>query len=110
MNVSYVSLTFSPDRAARRKRSVSRVRLYGSVNSSPFHRSTITSLEVPMPSAKRPGAAWASEPTHWANVAGPRVYTGTMALPRRNDGAHTDARARGVKASAPLASEDHTSV
>ena len=33
-----------------------------------------------------------------------------MALPRRRVGAQTDARASGVKPSAPLASEDHTSV
>ncbi len=33
-----------------------------------------------------------------------------MALPRRRDGAHTEARASGVKASAPLASLDQTSV
>ena len=33
-----------------------------------------------------------------------------MAVPSRRDGAHTDASASGVKASAPLASADHTSV
>ena len=41
---------------------------------------------------------------------GPRVNAGTMAVPRRSDGAHTEASASGVKASAPLASADHTSV
>ena len=33
-----------------------------------------------------------------------------MAQPSRSDGAHTDASASGVKASAPSASDDHTSV
>ena len=42
--------------------------------------------------------------------AGPRVKAGTIAVPRRSDGAHTDASASGVKASAPFASADHTSV
>jgi hypothetical protein len=76
----------------------------------PFHPSTITFDEVPIPSANRPGAAWASDPTLWARHAGPRVKAGTMAVPRRSDGAHTDASVRGVKASAPLASDDQTSV
>ena len=42
--------------------------------------------------------------------AGPRVKAGTMAHPRRSDGAHTDVSASGVKPSAPLDSADHTSV
>ena len=33
-----------------------------------------------------------------------------MAVPNRRLGAHTDARARGVNASAPFASDDQTSV
>ena len=33
-----------------------------------------------------------------------------MAVPRRSDGAHTEARANGVKASVPAVSIDHTSV
>ena len=57
-----------------------------------------------------PGAAWASEPTLWARQPGPRVKAGTMAVPRRSVGAHTDARVSGVNASAPSASADHTSV
>jgi hypothetical protein len=76
----------------------------------PFQPSTMTLDEVPTPSANRPGAAWASDPTLWARQAGPRVKAGTMAVPSRSDGAHTEARASGVKASAPLASDDHTSV
>ena len=76
----------------------------------PFQRSTITSLDVPRPSTKRPSAAWAIEPTLWARQAGPRVKVGTMAVPSRRLGAHTEARVRGVKASAPLASDDQTSV
>ena len=76
----------------------------------PFHPSTITFDEVPRPKANRPGAAWASEPTLWARHAGPRVNAGTIAVPRRSDGAHTEASASGVNASAPFASDDHTSV
>ena len=75
-----------------------------------FHRSTITFDDVPMPNANRPGAASASEATHWARVAGPRVNAGTMAEPSRSVGAHTEASASGVNPSAPLASLDHTSV
>ena len=89
---------------------MSRVFLYGSLNSMPFHRSTMTSLDVPRPSTKRPSAAWASEPTLWARQPGPRVKVGTMAVPSRSVGAHTEASVSGVKASAPLASDDHTSV
>jgi hypothetical protein len=66
--------------------------------------------DVPTPSASRPGAAWASDPTLCARHAGPRVKAGTMAVPSRSVGAHTEASASGVKASAPLASDDHTSV
>ena len=52
----------------------------------PFQPSTITFDDVPMPNAKRPGAASASEATDWAMHAGPRVNAGTMAVPRRSDG------------------------
>ena len=34
---------------------------------------TMTFDDEPMPMAKRPGAAWAREPTDWAKHAGPRV-------------------------------------
>ena len=76
----------------------------------PFQPSTITFDDVPIPKANRPGAASAREATDWAMQAGPRVNAGTIAVPRRSDGAHTEARARGVKASAPLDSADQTSV
>ena len=52
---------------------MSRTFLYGSSNGMPFHRSTITFDDVPMPRANRPGAASASEATHCASEAGPRV-------------------------------------
>src|SRR6476646_7017399 len=76
----------------------------------PFQRSTITFEEVPIPNATRPGAASASEATHCASVAGPRVKDGTMADPSRSEGAHVDASVNGVKPSAPFASLDQTSV
>ena len=57
-----------------------------------------------------PGAASASEATHWARQAGARVYAGTIAVPRRSRGSHAAARASGVNASALSASADHTSV
>ena len=79
--VSYVADTFSPDSASRRKRTTSRTFLYGSTNGMPFHRSTMTLLDEPMPMAKRPGAASASEATHWARQAGARVNAGTIAVP-----------------------------
>ena len=65
--------TFSPASAARRKAMVSRTRLYGSVNGTPFHLDTITSEEVPSPKVKCPGAASARAATLWASSAGPRV-------------------------------------
>ena len=89
---------------------MSRVRLYGSTNGTPFQRSTITFDDVPMPKANRPGAASARLATHWAMQAGARVNAGTMAVPRRRRGSQAAARASGVKASAPSASADHTSV
>ena len=89
---------------------MSRTFWYGCSNGMPFQRSTMTFDDVPMPNATRPGAASASDATHCASVAGPRVKAGTMAEPRRRLGAHTDASASGVKPSAPLASLDHTSV
>ena len=49
---------------------MSRTLRYGSTNGTPFHRSTMTLLEVPMPMATRPGAASASDATHWAKHAG----------------------------------------
>ena len=98
-NVSYSSVTFSPESAARRNRIVSRTRWYGFSNERPFQRSTITSDEVPMPSANRPGAAWHALATVDASVWAPRVYTGTIAVPKRSECAHCDAATIGVNAS-----------
>ena len=89
---------------------MSRTRWYGLSNVMPFHRSTITSDDVPMPSAKRPGAAWHALATVDASVCAPRVYTGTIAVPNRNDGAHCAAATSGVNASYPPDSADHRSV
>ena len=52
---------------------MSRTLRYGSTNGTPFHRSTMMLLDVPMPMATRPGAASASDATHWAKHAGVRV-------------------------------------
>ena len=76
----------------------------------PFHWPTITFDEVPRPSTKRPGAASAIVAAVWARSAGPRVYAGMMAVPRRIAGAHCDAKASGVNPSLPFASADHRSV
>ena len=73
MNVSKSSVTFSPVKAMRRKRSVSRMRRYWFSKAIPFQLATITSEEAPSPQAKRPGAASAMEATLWARSAGPRV-------------------------------------
>ena len=89
---------------------MSRTRLYGSTNGTPFHRSTITFELDPMPNAKRPGAASASVATLCAMSAGDRVNAGTIAVPRRSRGSHAAASASGVNASAPSASADQTSV
>src|SRR6478735_9917760 len=110
VNVSYSAVTFSPASAARRKRTVSRTCWYGCSNGMPFHRSTMTLLDEPPPRTARPGAMSASVAIDCARSAGPRVYTGTIAWPRRRLGAHTAARVSGVNASVPLVSADHTSV
>ena len=89
---------------------MSRTLLYGSTKGTPFQRSTITFELEPMPKANRPGAASASDATLWAIRAGDRVNAGTMAVPRRSRGSHAAASASGVNASAPSASDDHTSV
>ncbi len=110
MNVSYDRLTFPPANASRRNRTTSRTRSYGFSNAIPFHRATMTSDDVPIPIATRPGAASANAAALWAIVAAPRVNAGTIAVPRRSVGAQALASARGVNASAPPASADHTSV
>jgi hypothetical protein len=58
---------------------MSRTFLYGSTKGTPFHFSTMTLLDEPMPMANRPGAASASDATHCANAAGERVKAGTIA-------------------------------
>src|SRR5256885_9068082 len=75
-----------------------------------FQFSTITFEDVPIPSAKRPGAAWTMLATVSASVAAPRVYAGTIAVPSRSDGVHAAASASGVKASAPPDSADQRSL
>jgi len=84
--------------------------LYGSTKGTPFQRSTITLLLLPMPIANRPGAASASDATLCAKQAGERVYAGMIAVPRRSRGSQAAARASGVKPSAPSLSADQMSV
>ena len=86
------------------------MRWNGCSNGMPFQSPTITGDDAPSPSTKRPGAAAASVAADIASRAGPRVYTGTIAVPRRSVGSHADASASGVKASAPLVSADQMSV
>jgi len=52
---------------------MSRTFLYGSVNGTPFQRSTMTLLDDPIPIANRPGAASAIDATDCAKQAGARV-------------------------------------
>ncbi len=72
-NVSKSSVTFSPLKARRRKRRVSRTRRYWFSKARPFQSATITFDEAPSPQKKRPGAASAMEARLWARRAGPRV-------------------------------------
>jgi hypothetical protein len=75
-----------------------------------FHRSTITSDDEPTPRANRPGASSAMVAACMASRPGPRVYTGTTAVPSWSFGAHAAASASGVNPSAPLDSPVHTSL
>ena len=104
------SVIFSPLKARRRKRTVSRTRWYWRSKASPFQFATMTSEEAPSPHATRPGAASAKAARLWASNAGPRVYTGVIATPRLKEGSHAAARVKGVKPSAPSTSADHRSV
>jgi hypothetical protein len=52
---------------------VSRMRVSGRRNGTPPQRSTIVSLDAPMPSTKRPGASWATDPAPAAITDGLRV-------------------------------------
>ncbi len=73
LNVSKSSVTLSPLKARRRKRSVSRMRRYWFSKARPFQSATMTWEEAPSPQKKRPGAASAMEARLWAKSAGPRV-------------------------------------
>ena len=72
-NVSYSFVIFSPLNASCIKRTTSRTFLYGSTNGTPFHFSTITLLDEPIPIANRPGAASASAATLCAMTGAVRV-------------------------------------
>ena len=63
--------------------------------------------ETNLQGLRRAGALLA---TLMAMTPGPRVNAGTIAVPRRAAGAHCEARASGVNASEPPASDDHRSV
>ncbi len=76
----------------------------------PFQLPTMTGLDAPRPRTNRPGAAAASAAADIAISAGPRVKTGTIAVPRRNVGSQAAASARGVNASVPFVSADQRSV
>ena len=89
---------------------MSRTRWYGRSYERPFHRSTMTSDDAPSPTANRPGAASARPATVCASNAGPRVYTGAMAIPSCSAGVHAAASASGVNPSTPSDSADHASV
>ncbi len=110
VNVSKSSLTRSPAKARRRKRTVSRMRASGRSKWSPFHCSTMTGDETPSPRTNRPDASSASDAAVMASVAAPRVKTGTIAVPSLARGARTDATASGENASALAASLDQRSV
>ena len=66
-------LVRSPASMARSTCVVSRMRVSGRRNGTPPHRSTIVSLEAPMPSTNRPGASCATEPAPAAMTEGLRV-------------------------------------
>ena len=70
----------------------------------------MTSEEVPIPRANRPGARSARVAACIASSPGPLVYTGTTAVPRFSAGAHAAARASGVNPSAAFASPVQASV
>ena len=89
---------------------MSRTFWYGCSNGMPFHPSTMTFDDDPIPSTNRPGAASASVAAHWAMHAGARVYAGRIAVPSRSRGSQTEANASGVKPSLPSDSAVQTSV
>ncbi len=61
-----------------------------------------------MPRQKRPGATSATPAAHIASVAGPRVNTLAIAVPRRIE-VTAPTTASGAKQSTPSASSDHAS-
>ncbi len=79
---------------------MSRTRLNGSSNGTPFHRSTITSELVPMPKDARPGAAAASDA---ARLRHQRRRAGEGGQDRRarhaSDGSQAEASTSGVRPS-----------
>ncbi len=95
--------TRSPVSALRRTCAISRTRAAGRANVPPFHASTIGCEPAPMPRQKRPGARSAMEAADIASVAGPRVKTLAMAVPRRSVVA-VATTASGAKQSRPSAS------
>ena len=106
-NVSYFWVDLLPRQRGPQEAHHVAHRLYGSTNGTPFHRSTITFDDVPMPKANRPGAA-TQRRDGLRHHAGARVNAGTIAVPRRNAGAHCDARSNGVNVSPASDSADHT--
>ena len=76
----------------------------------PFQSATIVSEDAPIPRRKRPGAAAAIVAADCAISAGPRVKTGTIAVPSDSEGCQSEASASGVNASLPATSELQTSV
>ena len=88
---------------------MSRTRLSGRSNGTPFQRSTITSDDEPSPSTKRPPDASASAAACWASTAGPRVNAETTPVPSRIRSVQAAASASGVKPSGPFVSPVHRS-
>lgn len=89
---------------------MSRDRANGASNGAAFQFETITGDDAPMPSTNRPGASSATVAACIASRPGPRVYTGTIAVPSRSCGAHCEASTSGVNASVPAVSAVHASV
>lgn len=103
-------LARSPARVACRKSSVSARRVYGFSKGILFQRSTMMSLEVPMPSTKRPGASSASCAALVAIRAGPRPKTPATAVPKRSVSLPVAETASGRKPSLAATSSDQQSV
>ena len=76
----------------------------------PFHCSTMTFDDAPIPTATLPGAASHNDAMLCASSAGPRVKTGKIECDTRSVGAHAAVSTRGVKPSLAPASPAVTSV